>query len=171
MERYFIESFNSHYLLGHGYNMTLGGDGALGVKRTEEIKNKQREAALKRWNSPEGVEERKRRSEKLLGENNPRYGKESTMKGKTMLKEAKESLSLQAKQRFQDPTKHPRYGVKMTDETKRKIGDGNRGKERTTEQKEKYAKTHRGRKRSDETKQKMRESWAKRKGTLSSPLP
>lgn len=170
MERYFIESFNSHYLLGHGYNMTLGGDGSLGVKRTEEIKNKQREAALRRWNSPEGMEERKRRSEEFKGEKNPQYGKEGTMKGKKTKEETKQKLSKQAKERLQDPTKHPRYGVKMTDETKRKIGDGNRGKKRTTEQIEKCAKVHRGRKRSNETKQKMRESWAKRKGVIADPL-
>lgn len=140
-------------------NLTDGGEGAWGVN-----KETQRQAALRRWNSPKGMEERKRRSEEFKGEKNPRYGKEGTMKGKTLSEEVKKDLSEQAKERYQDPTKHPRYGAKLTEETKKKIGDKNRGKKMTAEQIEKSMKVHRGRKRSDETKQKMRESWAKRKG-------
>lgn len=161
MERYFIESFNSHYLLGHGYNMTLGGDGSLGVKRTEEIKNKQREAALRRWNSPEGMEERKRRSEEFKGEKNPQYGKEGTMKGKTLSEEVKKDLSEQAKERYQDPTKHPRYGATLTEETKEKISKSKTGKTLSPEHIEKVRKSRIGKHQPESQKQKVAEKLAK----------
>ena len=40
MEGFFIKEFNSHYLDGHGYNMTYGGQGNKGYKFTQDHKDK-----------------------------------------------------------------------------------------------------------------------------------
>ena len=46
MESYFIKKFNSHCNTGHGYNSTMGGDGILGHKMSEESKQKMSVAKL-----------------------------------------------------------------------------------------------------------------------------
>lgn len=59
---------------------------------------------------------------------------------------------------------NPRYGVKLSDETKKKIGDANRGTKRTEEYKEKLRQMNKGegnpfygKKHTDETKEKIRQ--------------
>ena len=42
--------------------------------------------------------------------------------------ETKDKLSVIVKERYKDKTKHPRYGVVMTEETKEKISQSQRGK-------------------------------------------
>jgi group I intron endonuclease len=39
-EEFYIRKFNSHYIDGHGYNMTYGGEATLGWVPTEETKNR-----------------------------------------------------------------------------------------------------------------------------------
>jgi len=46
METYFIKEYNSHYLDGHGYNMTYGGQGNFGYKFTKEHRKKLSESQL-----------------------------------------------------------------------------------------------------------------------------
>jgi len=45
-EAFFIKEYKSHYIEGHGYNMTYGGQGNLGYKFTEEHKSKLSKAQL-----------------------------------------------------------------------------------------------------------------------------
>ncbi len=127
LEQHYIQFFRSH-VTQNGYNQTFGGLGCSGYIRTQEDRQRKREAALKRWNSPEGLEERKQRSEQLKGVNNPRFGKESTMKGKRHNEVAREIISQKAKDRLQDKTNHPRFGVIVTEETRKKIALSKRGK-------------------------------------------
>jgi group I intron endonuclease len=91
LEQMHIERLNSHVSKG-GYNLTFGGYGCAGLKRSDEDKQRKREAALKRWASPKGLLERQERSDNLKGIDNPRYGKPGTMLGKTMPKSAKDTL-------------------------------------------------------------------------------
>ena len=84
-----------------------------GKKHTEEAKEKNRQAHLGKtpWNKglkcpPHTAEHKAKISAAVSGEKNPNYGKPS-----------------------------PRKGIPRSEETKRKIGKGNRGKHRTEEQK------------------------------------
>jgi group I intron endonuclease len=128
-----IDLYSSH-ISKHGYNMTLGGDGTLGIKRfgkengmfgrnhTDEVKKK-----ISKLNSG-----------KYKGHKNPmfgvhRYGKEA-----------------------------PRYGIKCSDEAKKKIGDANRGEKsgcygRTGDKHPMFGNNH-----TDESKKKISESSKKR---------
>jgi group I intron endonuclease len=54
-------------------------------------------------------------------------------------------------------------GRKLTEETKRKMSEAQKGKQHTKETKAKMSKAHKGRKRSDETKRKMSEAKKGRK--------
>lgn len=161
MEPHFIKEYNSLCNTGHGYNVTTGGRGAVGVKRSSEAKAHYREAALNRWNSDRGQEERKERSEAWSGEQNPMYGKPGTMLGKTLSEESKAKVSKFAKERFKDKTNHPRYGVKMSEETKKKIGDANRGKIFSEEHKRKLSEANKGKVYSAETRRKISDINAK----------
>lgn len=42
MEPHFIHAHKSHYKLGHGYNMTFGGDGVRGYKPSKKMREKLR---------------------------------------------------------------------------------------------------------------------------------
>lgn len=52
-EKYYIKQFNSHYLDGHGYNMTFGGEGNHGYVYTEEDKQRISQAQKMRFENPE----------------------------------------------------------------------------------------------------------------------
>ena len=138
LERHYIQRLSSH-VSKQGYNMTPGGFGCSGHTRSNEDKQKKREAALKRWNSPKGLIDRQILSKAVSGENNPQYGKIGTMKGKHLSKEVKEHLSQVHKDRLKDKSNHPRWGVEVDDEIRRKISEANKGKVRTLDQKNKIS--------------------------------
>jgi len=72
MEPYFIEFYNTFHENGLGYNMTHGGEGTFGYKRTPE----QCEKVGRRFKGKKLSPERcKQISEATAGENNPNYGK------------------------------------------------------------------------------------------------
>ena len=50
LEEYYIREYKSHYLDGHGYNMTYGGEGMFGYKHTEETKQKMKDKAFRSKN-------------------------------------------------------------------------------------------------------------------------
>lgn len=95
MEPYFIKDYNSFYLNGQGYNMTLGGEGNVGYIHTEEhrknnsLAKKGRPSSLKGCTFSEehkhalkvsfnSKECKKKRSVANSGSNNPHYGKKTT---------------------------------------------------------------------------------------------
>jgi len=112
-------------------NMTDGGDGISGFSFSEESKEKIRAAALNR--PPVSAEERQRRSERAVGENNPRFGVELT-------KETRDKIGKAHK------------GSKRSEETKRKMSES-----------QLKAWEKRPRTKTEEQRQRMREGWVKRK--------
>lgn len=117
MEGYFIRLYNSHYLDGHGYNMTYGGEGTLGRVHTEETRKKMSEKkknrqltvkereAIRRLNEskrgvPQTEEHKQKRSAALMGHETPQETREKISKslaGKKkgpLLEETKRKISL-----------------------------------------------------------------------------
>ena len=55
-EKEYIKQYNSHYIEGHGYNMTYGGEGVSGYIYTEEQKLAISERQKKRFENPDAIE-------------------------------------------------------------------------------------------------------------------
>jgi group I intron endonuclease len=68
-EIYYIQKYDSYR---NGYNSTLGGSGALGTARTDEIKQKIREFQIEYNKNPEI---RANKSVQMTGESHPQYNK------------------------------------------------------------------------------------------------
>ena len=71
MEPYFIKFYKSYYKYGLGYNMTHGGEGTFGYKRTEEEKKQLSERSKGKKMSEET---KKKLSVAFSGEGNHRFG-------------------------------------------------------------------------------------------------
>lgn len=85
-ERHYIQAFNS---LISGYNMTLGGDGSLGRKHTEEAKERMREIQTGRIFSKQHCERiSKSRIGKYCGDKNPTFGRHRTEEEKKAVSRA-----------------------------------------------------------------------------------
>ena len=76
--------------------------------------------------------------------------------GRVFSKEHKNNISNNAKERYKDPTKNPRYNAIVTEETRKKISEKNTGRKMSHETKEKISKSKIGIKKSDITKLKMK---------------
>lgn len=96
----------------YGYNMTDGGEGALGHNHTQETKQKISEKNKGRKHSEE---HRKKLSEMESGEGNPMWGKHHSQ-------ETKDLISLKLQEIYSDPENHPMYGRHQSQEAKDKIG-------------------------------------------------
>lgn len=118
-ECYYIKYYDSY---NRGYNMTIGGDGRIGCKASEETKQKQ--------------------SKLRQGDLNPFYGKHHS-------EETKNKLSEAAKLRCQGEN-NPFYGKCHSEETKQKISQANTGKTNSDETRAKISKALKGRPFSEE---------------------
>ena len=176
LEYMYIEIYECRNI-NKGYNNRYGGDNG---KLSEEQKHKLSEL-LSGENSPwygkhHTEESKKKMSEKLKerweDEEYKQYMSEK-LKEKWKDEEFKQRMSKITKERWKDKEfrqsmtgeNHPLYGVPCSEERKRKIGEGNKGKTRTEEQKRKlselfsgenhpwYGKHH-----TEETKKKMSKS-------------
>lgn len=117
MENYFIVEYNSYISSPNsvGYNMTLGGDGVIGYKFTEEQRNKISNAKI---GKPRSNETRAKLSAS-------KKGKPSPMKGRTQSIEARERIAA-ARKGKPSPTK----GKVQTLEAKQKISASLKGNTR-----------------------------------------
>ena len=119
MEQYFIKLFDTFYRNGKGFNMTKGGQGTIGRKKSKEQKAK--EQAF--W-TPEN---RAKQSQKVIGEKNGMFGKTHTA----------EALAKCIKR----GKKHPFYGKHHSKESKEKNRKAHIGKVLSEETKQKILKT------------------------------
>lgn len=127
-----IKTYNTQ--IPHGYNFTGGGRGSLNMEIKVETRRKISEAGKGRKRT---LETRRKISDGMKGEKNPRYGKPSTMRGRTLSEESRKKIS--------DNKTGKKLGPQSA-EHRKKIGDANRG-----EKNHNYGKTA-----SEETRRKMR---------------
>jgi hypothetical protein len=106
-------------------NLTDGGEGASGAKRTEETRKKMG----------------------LKGEKNPRYGKPAPNLGVKHTEETKKKIAEKAKLRKRVPSFK---GKKHNEETLKKISDASKGRVQSEETKEKRRQSLLGKKKSEE---------------------
>lgn len=102
LEKLYIQTYNS--LRPNGYNMTAGGQGALGRRKTKAQKKKE----SRYWDSGG----REKHSARFKGSNNPMFGKSPGNKGKPGLR----GLA------------HPNFGKRLSNETRIKIAAAKSGK-------------------------------------------
>lgn len=110
-EQEFIKQYNTYYLTGYGYNMTLGGQGIHGYAHTDLNKQKISLGAKTRWE-----EIRQKEPEKYQAICTHRS---EIAKGKPKSKEHRHKLSVIASQRT--GTKNPFYGKHFTEDSKEKL--------------------------------------------------
>lgn len=149
MEKYYIELFKSNQR-DYGYNLTNGGEGCEGYKHTDAMKMYLSELKKGMY-----------------------VGCKNGMYGKTHSEKTREAHSLRMR-----GENHPFFGKKRSEQTRKKIGLGNKGRKISDEQKAVMSakmkalwnkidspynkhfgsKYFLGRKHSDETKEKMRKA-------------
>ena len=103
-EKLWIKKLNSYANTGHGYNMTLGGDGVFGYCHTEKAKqamSKNRKGVLnhnygKRWGRTDHPDEFiQMLSEKHTGKGNPMYGRKHSDEARKKIGEANQKKVIQ----------------------------------------------------------------------------
>jgi group I intron endonuclease len=102
----------------NGYNMTDGGDGTTGHKQTEDARKKISDASKKHW---ENEEYRLKQIERLIGENNPFYGKSHTEETKNVLRIA--STGKIPSEETCIKISEALTGIKRSEETKKKMSE------------------------------------------------
>jgi hypothetical protein len=134
-EKYWIEKLKTHVKYGNGYNLTNGGDGAVGRIISEDTKKKISKATIGEnnpmYNYQYNEDQIKRFKELNAGQNNPQYGKNISKKHKKIISFANK-------------------GRIKSEKTKQKIGIGNKGKIRSEELRNQISEKLKGRKLSEE---------------------
>ena len=109
-----------------GYNVSQGGEGTIGVKPTEESKEKNRIAHLGKKAS---LETRKKISESNKGKHNKKRTKEQKKKISEATKKAMQNPILRKRlSETHSGKNHRNYGKHLSDETKKKISESSKGK-------------------------------------------
>ena len=110
-EVFYIKKFNTFYLTGFGYNMTLGGEGTFGIKLSQEVRDRMSSSKIGKKRKPFTEEHkknigiasakkvftdeyRKKISNATSGENNPMYGKKQTDESKKKMSLTKDKNSI-----------------------------------------------------------------------------
>ena len=138
-------------------NMTFGGEGVSGIKRSEEHKKKISEANKGRKRSEE--------TRKKISKGNK--GKKQSEEAKRKMSEAKKGRkhSEESKQKISESLKgikHPMYGKNFSEETKLKMSKAKKGKKLSEEHKKKLSEAYKGRKSLEEIKRKIGEANSKK---------
>lgn len=160
-ETLLVQQYNSHISNGYGYNVAYGG---MNAPKTDEWRQKVSEHHKKYYaERPELIEKLKQdrkiwheaNPDALKGENCPRFGKPPPQASidalvnycKTTPPRKGATNSEEHIRKFSEANsgeKNCNFGKPRSEETRKKIGDGNRGKVRTQEVKDKISKTKTG---------------------------
>ena len=158
LEMFYIKDLDAKT---NGYNLTDGGEGVVGLQRTEETKQKLSEAWKGKKRGPMSEEHKQKISE-------AHKGTSPWNKGKQYSEELKHKLSAAQKGKKHGP---------LSEETKQKISESlkgekhpffgkpslHKGKKRSEETKQKMSEAKKGKSLSEEHKQKIKDAWQRRK--------
>jgi len=150
MEPYFIREYNSFHQNKQGYNMTLGGEGTLGYKVTDEAKKKMSVAKRGKKLSPEHVEKREQSraiTRAIAKANDPNYGKGRRVSPETIEKIKLSNAGRKHSPETKEKIRQALIGQKISFEAKEKMRQAKLGKKRTRESVEKMRQVNTGRKR------------------------
>ena len=114
-EKEYIKQYNSHYIEGHGYNMTYGGEGFSGYIRTEDDKKKMSESQKKRFENPDEIEKNRQRKLTYF-KNNPEAILKMTERIKAYYEdnpEAREKVSERMKEYYKNPDVREKVSERM----------------------------------------------------------
>lgn len=119
------EYISAHQLTSpeFGYNATLGGDGTLGYKHTEETKNKMSRSRIGHMVTDETKE---KISHANSGENNGMFGRTPWNLGIPCAESTKEKVSKSRTGKTAEEN-HPMFGKLHTEESKRKMSESHKG--------------------------------------------
>jgi hypothetical protein len=127
LERIWVIRFGREQFGGTLYNRTNGGDGSSGVLFSEERRRAISERVMVQWSS---VDRRDQMSIRMLGENNPMFGKPSPNLGKPCSEEQKAKISTaqigELNHRYGKPANN--RGKPMSEEQKAKLSAAHKGK-------------------------------------------
>lgn len=163
-EKLLIEKLNTKNRK-YGYNLKDGGLGGGGF--SEETLKKMSESHKGKKQSEEAI---RKRVEKLIGINNPNYGKHLSEETKQKIKESRKwyTPSEETRKKMSDLFKgegNPNYGKAMSEEQKKKLSEANMGKTHSEDTKKKISEATKGennpfygKKHSEESIKKMSES-------------
>ena len=158
-------------------NLTEGGEGTLGMKRSLTTKRKMSEALRGRKMAPLSEEHKRKLSLALKGRvlcrNNNCLGKRLSNEHKRKIADALRGNKNSFGQKLSDEHKKKlaealvgnrnACGAKRSDETKRRMSEGHLGMKRSDETKRKISEANRRRKCSDETRKRLSEAQTGRK--------
>lgn len=135
-ETYFIKKFNATDP-NIGYNLLPGPPNLLNPSKLPHVKEIKSKKFTGSGNPMFGIKGEnhhlfgtklsEERRNKLRGKNNPMFGKVSPFKNKHHSNESKRILSEKMKKRFSMKENHPMYGKQLSDDTKKKISEKNKG--------------------------------------------
>jgi len=142
------------------YNILPTAGSVLGVKRTDEARQKLSEVHVgqKAWNKDKEMSEefKRKQSEAKKGENHPMYGKEFSEERKQRISQAHIGKGVSEESKRKNSEAHK--GKKQSEEAKMKVSEAHRGKKRSEEVKRKMSGAHKDKKLSEEQKRKIAES-------------
>lgn len=150
-EKFWIKTKNT--FAPKGYNLTLGGQGSLGRKMSEEAKAKIGNSSRGRIDS---AETRMKKGAYMRGRKHSAEIIEKIRKSNLGRKRTEETRKRISVSHMGLP--NPRKGCHLSDETKLKLRNANLGKKYSEEVRRKVSEAGKGRRQSEETKRKRSES-------------
>lgn len=152
-EKYYIEKYNT---IAEGYNITKGGEGVLGLRHSEETKQKISEQ-LKGQELPKSTKQKMSKAKKGKTPNNA--GKKMSEESSDKKREWYANLPEEEKQQYKK--KRTNWYANLSEEEKQKINEKRsksmKGKPKSKETRDKIKKSLTGSKRTEETKRKISE--------------
>ena len=156
----------SHYKsLGHKLtNLTLGGDGALGMVHTDDTRYKMRIGHLGRKHSPEAIENMKQARKFTSAETRAKLS--AWQKGKPKSEEHKQKMRKPKSPEHVEKMRQINLGRQFSEEHKRKISIAGKGRIVSKETREKLSKAKKGFKHTPEAIEKNRQAHLGKKASL-----